>query len=918
MVDVLSIDRADVRVDQIEETPTVTPIVPVLKACVVGPCFQVVKGVVNGSAQSSAKTGLYENVQRTIRSLDFPDPRNNLSFLEFITEETRLFTELGATLKEMKDDERFLSGNYLTNATSIRAVGTGNKSATIEIVGGTPTPSFLTAAAAAVLTGSVDISLGANVDTDTLVFRIDRGAWITVTFDGTDPIAKVDIVAQINAAWVAAGNSGTIATAPGNFLILTSPSEGEESVVEIDATLSTAETDLGLSTTPVIGQAYPPKAGDEFYVDGVLLGKIRSIVTATKVLLDTSYIVYPNAGALNGLRWWIRAKNLPTPKASDRPTPELYKYPSATTATLKGTTDISGANALNGLTLIVSIDGVSTTVTFSGTPTGAQVLTAINMVVGYALASLSSNSLLLTSPTSGNTSHIRVGAGTANAILGLVEDDERRGVSAGDLLLAGGFYRNAATGAILSNILSSAYVQYRALRKDVTAANVDAALVNVADQTTLEEELGPLTEENPLGLAALAMLRVAQSRFISAFGVDSVSTDSQGNPDAYQAALDFLAAQDVYALAPLSHNSTVHDLFSAHVIDQSKKENSRWRVGFYPVPQLTRYPNETLATGVDANGVSAGVANLDADLTSILLDAGIADPSTLTPADGVYLMFAGDSDRYNLSGVSGVQATGNTTFGVGENTDGFYTTDAISASMLATAWSLFLRGEAITTSSGRLDQTEAAEAYQFNAARLKHRRNRTVLPPEWVMDDGEGLRIRTSNLYAAAATAAEEAILSPSQGKTNKALGGFVQIYGANDTFKETNLKVIGANNYFYVQEPIGAGNPITRWHQSTTDPTNDNTREANITTQLDMGSYILKRTLKVFIGTTNINSPNFADALNLTLDAVRGTLQSNGIWKNFTILSIAPLVGSKTKMVIKVRPELFYPVNGIDVEIYF
>lgn len=402
-----SVQRADVRVEQKLVAPGVAPITPTLRPVAIGPCYQVVDGLENGAPRAEALTGSYANVRRTINKYDFPDPRSNNAYLDFLDDETRLFMQVGSSVREMKRDERWLAGNYTTAATSVRAVGSSARSKSISIVGGVPLPTFTQAANSAELTGSVDISSGAAVNGLVLKFRADWQAWVTVTFSGSNPISKSDIVDAVNDAWVAAGFTGVVATAPGNFLVLTSQAEGEESVIEVDDAPSTAKTLLGFGSGNQLdyGQAYQPQPGDEFYADGVLLGEIVTVNSDTQVTLDTEHIVHTGStpGELNATRWYIRAKNLTTPKAANRPTPELLVHPTATGASITGTKDLSAGGSVNGKTFIFKIDEDSawTTVTFSGSDPIAlsAIVTAINMAYGKVVASDASNYLKMASTT---------------------------------------------------------------------------------------------------------------------------------------------------------------------------------------------------------------------------------------------------------------------------------------------------------------------------------------------------------------------------------------------------------------------------------------------------------------------------------------------------------------------------------------
>jgi hypothetical protein len=412
------------------------------------------------------------------------------------------------------------------------------------------------------------------------------------------------------------------------------------------------------------------------------------------------------------------------------------------------------------------------------------------------------------------------------------------------------------------------------------------------------------------------MTRTAPDLYIAAFGVDSVSNNDEGDRSAYQRAFDYLKSQDVYCIAPLTNQEEVHDDVHNHCVDQSQKENSKFRCNYISPAEPSRRATTVAASGSDANSVGSNTIETEADLAGALLATGlVADPNNPTVAEGVYIMFDGDTKRYNITAVSGMRATSNTTFLVGENTDGFYSTTHIPATYVSKAWTLSVRGTEIALSGGIKDYTTIAENVQFGALNYAHRRTRRVYPNDWSMTDGEDQAVRVPGYYAAAASAAQLCYLAAQQGKTNYNIEGFEQIWGSNDVHDARGQKVIGYNNYLYVQEPVGAGNPIFRWHQATTDPTNEDTREESITTQLDWGSVVLVRGLKAFIGKTNLND-NFDDNFSLAYEGLLRYIIANSVWMGAEIILYQRKADSKTGIDLVIRPTLQYPLNLADIEL--
>lgn len=109
-------------------------------------------------------------------------------------------------------------------------------------------------ATAATRTGTGDLSNGAlyggggTLDGLTVIGSIDNGSSTTCTF--VAPADKAAAVSQLNTAF-----DGSPCTAPGNFLVITSPTTGLTS--EIDITGGTGLTALGLTVATVNGTAPP-------------------------------------------------------------------------------------------------------------------------------------------------------------------------------------------------------------------------------------------------------------------------------------------------------------------------------------------------------------------------------------------------------------------------------------------------------------------------------------------------------------------------------------------------------------------------------------------------------------------------------------------------------------------------------------
>lgn len=121
----------------------------------------------------------------------------------------------------------------------------------------------------------------------------------------------------------------TIATAPGNFLVLTSNTVGHESKIEIHDTPTSSTallTSLGLTAANTYGDPFRLRTGDKVYCDDTYVGAVTEIHpggVAGRVKLDTEVLITATYSS-----WYIIAANLANLSASwgvSVPTPDMYE-----------------------------------------------------------------------------------------------------------------------------------------------------------------------------------------------------------------------------------------------------------------------------------------------------------------------------------------------------------------------------------------------------------------------------------------------------------------------------------------------------------------------------------------------------------------------------------------------------------------
>jgi hypothetical protein len=632
---------------------------------------------------------------------------------------------------------------------------------------------------------------------------------------------------------------------------------------------------------------------------------------------------------------------------------------------------------------ILKIDGLVTSPTASvvaQTISLAQIVSAINGLMGAGFASVSSTHLKLQSSLSGAESEVRTGLGTANSNLGLLDSTVVNGLpfppKVGDALYGDGvFIGNVAavapggdatvlkldrdlalgysaqaiyveaqniitpvpadrptpdlvvdlSGAVLvkmeilrdpegfalKNVGGSLMVAYKALRLDVSPVAKNAALLNFSDIITLETALGPLTQDNPLGLMLYFMMISAPGVTISGVGVPEVSS---ANPDGtvagYAEALTFLEPQEVYALAPGSQDPGVHQTCVTHVTAMSAPQAGGERIVFIN-PAM---PTEALPALVDSGeGDSLPSANwFDthvASLASDLLAHNINPIGTIPVEDGLYLSVAGDTGKYNVAQISGTRVLVRVAFAAGQNDDNFYAKSALPLTFIGAAFSIHVRGNKLVTSTGMPDYNAIAAAYAATGQTYLNRRVRMTAPEKVGAVIG-GTEVLLPGYYMNSALAGMVGQLPPQQGFTNYPIPGFTRVVGSNDVFSRAQMNVgAGGGTWWVIQSTAGA--PLQTRMQVTTDLTSVETREHSITSIVDFVAKFMRAGLRNFIGRFNITQP-FLDSLSTVVQGQLAFLRQAGILVGGDLNNLIQDSASPDTVLIDVTLDVPYPCNYI------
>ena len=461
-----------------------------------------------------------------------------------------------------------------------------------------------------------------------------------------------------------------------------------------------------------------------------------------------------------------------------------------------------------------------------------------------------------------------------------------------------------ATGSLI--------IAYNALRLDVSPAASEPGLLNLDDTDDLEDALAPINTDNPLALMLYFMLVNAPGVTVSGIGVSATSSSNpDGTSAAYSSALDFLAAEEVYALAPATQDEAIHQLFMAHVDAQSEPDAKGERIVFICPEMPGEGLPELAVSGTDGDS-TATTNEFDTKIASLAADvlaAGVDPVGTIPVTDGLYLDIATDTKKYNISSISGTKITIRVSFAPGENDDSFYSTDNLPSTLISETFSINVRGADLVDSNGDPAYTDIAEAYQGLGEVYANRRVIMVAPQE-VGATIDSVEQRIPGYYLCAAIAGMVGQQPPQQGFTNYPIVGFTRPFGSNDVFTETQMNIGAAGGTYWVTQEV-AGGALTCRHQLTTDLTSIETRELSITKVVDFVAKFMRAGLRNFIGKFNITQP-FLDTLSTVVQGQLSFLTESGVIVGGDLNNIVQDSDAPDTVLIDTTLDVPYPCNYV------
>jgi hypothetical protein len=863
-----------------------------------------------GLGQTYSGIGSYNQYIVDIPGANFPDPRKNLRELGIELDSIRVFLSLGngTGVREALRDTAFLRNGLVNDP--------------------------------AVVTGTVDLTglvLPGALDTLTILLKVDGGAGQTVTFAA--PANAAAVLSQINSQ-----TTGLVATAAPttNFLVLTSDSVGADASIQI--TGGTGLVAIGLVVGTTVG--FNISVIDDG--DGDTLSSLIKFTGETFTTSPTAAVVTASAAATTPA-----AGTTLTLSDGKQPQTIVFDGVAGISSTISQINAVVGT-AAGGLTTASDAGGgiLRLTHTELGTDSVFRIIggTALGnldpgvtptLAVGYYRGIVSKpepgDELWIDGVFFANVVQVAPGA-VANVLkvdklvpvstdvgssfyiiakgLDTTADPNRpnpdlKVTTAGSALLKQEQLRDTQGDRI--DVTAPMYVTYSAVRKDVTAVAEEPGLLIFDDVTQLGDALSPLDATNPLGLGLFFAIMNATGVQVTGLGVDAVSADEPfGTVEAFTRAAEFLEGQEIYATTPLTHNTSVHQVWKAHAETMSAPEQKGERIAIINQPIPTTKLDTLVASGTNGNTSGPGGLAFDtgvANLTALILNAGISPVGTIAVSKGLFLDIASDAKHYSIASVSGSVVTIRTTFAAGENDDSFYSTTALTDPTIMEAFSVRVRGVPLVTSTGAPDNQGIAETIAATGRTFQNRRLWMVAPDKCAATVN-GLETLLEGFYMTAGIVGMIGAQPPQQSFTNFPMTGYTRVIGSNDRFSERQLNIMaGGGAYIIVQDAPSA--PLISRFALTTDLTSVETRTDSVNKVVDFTAKLLRRALRNYIGRFNI-SQAFLDSLGSVISGIGGFLIEAGVLIGFNLNNIVQDEDSPDTVLVDVTLDVPYPCNFI------
>lgn len=435
------------------------------------------------------------------------------------------------------------------------------------------------------------------------------------------------------------------------------------------------------------------------------------------------------------------------------------------------------------------------------------------------------------------------------------------------------------------------YVEHR----DLLAASC-GVVSSVEESSEVEDSLGTVHPDNPLAFGVYNALLNSNGeavKYVATCGTDLAD---------WNEALSLLTGRnDVYGLVPLSQDITVLQAFAAHAANESTETNGRWRVAW---GSLAAEEVKAVYTEHDDEDPLLATIEDDPDTTG-------TQYTLVTVVDGELItngVRAGDVLRAQY-----------VSDGFGNYTYSEYVIDAVVSEeecRLVSGPSAPITVASKVEFHRNLTKQELSDELAQKPGLFASRRFYLVWPDTL----GNGGTTFPGYFLCCALSGLRSGVL-PHQGLTNVAILGFDDVSRTVDYFSASQLNDMAESGWWIVTQDPETGEIYTR-HQLSTDVTDLNSKEQNITSNLDSISYVFLSALKEYIGKGNVT--------NTMLNILRTECQNiiDTYSNTVTVDRLGPQVISgeisklevhatlKDRVVIYIDLDLPEPLNNVELHL--
>ena len=438
------------------------------------------------------------------------------------------------------------------------------------------------------------------------------------------------------------------------------------------------------------------------------------------------------------------------------------------------------------------------------------------------------------------------------------------------------------------------FVEYRAWLPDYVGS-VDS----VTDTSELPAMLGQASPDNPLywGVYMAVQNSNGQPVYFSA-------VSEPDDVDSWLSVLEMLDGNSyVYNLVPLTTNSTVLGAWKGHVLSESSPEVGNFRAAVF---------------GIDVPSSKAVINESNSSDEGVILARLSDDPDTSgtqytilsVPANNAKFVTRGVRAKDKIRFLYSTDGFGNETYSE------FVVDEVLSEGSLRLVTG---HPSAITTGQKAevwrtLNKTDTASE---TAAQIsKHKNRRVVVIANSTVGLGGAV---FPGYFAGAAVAGLRSGVQPHQGLTHVTLAGIDDVGSLVSSLNGTQLNLIAeAGGWIIQKDSTGA---IYSRHAVTSDPTDLNTREEMIRTNVDDMSFVYRSSYEPYIGKANVTE-ELLGVLRSVFDLTTLSLKTNTLplagpqLIDGVITDIRQHALYKDRVVVEATLTLPYPLNNLDLKL--